>query len=404
MKHIPFKAWKPYRNLVKMVLENEEMSLCKYLWWKTLVPRKSRIIFIDEYSLINEGMLGLIKTLIEIYSVIHRRRTILVFSGDINQIHPLYESDQSSRFDCLSTFNYKFHFVQQNRISDTQYNDLLNSILTSPHPDNVVRKAFGKANQLVEYDYPIDVFTEAPPIPPIQPDESAEPPAKKPKIEYGLAQKDAEFDNFAKWFIENDVASYSKIMFFSYTNVELQYNNLSLALSIFNRLRHFQGIQLPNGSTVEPRNYVQFQTLRYFVGASLRVGYPLRRDRENGRIPILALIRYFPYKLLTRRIAGFPRSSILYLIDWCKEKCLMFSLEKKEFIMLPAMVFEMNLINGPIVGFPIQLYMSETSFSAQGLTLDREIYANLSRASREECYVMLSRVRTRASCKEIHVP
>lgn len=327
-----------------------------------------RVIFLDEYSLLPEGTIGLI---VEIFKTLAKQRninTVLIVSGDRNQIQPLI-AVETGNYSCIKeSSDAHIEFGQQHRITDHDYESFLKTLLITPTPTLHIRNAFSNTDTRdVSYNYPVAIMTNMPDEP----------------------------SDIYEWFETNDVVNALSCMFFSYTNIELQYNNISLALSIITQLKHYNGLDV--------KKYVEFHVLKYKAKLSY-VAYPLAKDSEyNGRLPILPLVKGFPYKILTRAIESLPRSSIVYLLSWNRDHARVYHRETRSVYELSYMPFSMNLIKTHnLEGFPLQMYASETSYSAQGLTILKDIYANLSRASLSEAYVILSRVRTKSRCKVIH--
>lgn len=394
MKHVPYSTWhNNSKSILKHILSHCGTPYARYLWRKVSITflksrRSNNVFFLDEYSLVHEGLLDFIYQVVKIIGILNRQKVVFILSGDSNQINPLFANRETTRFEILKrSCDTVIQFRQQKRVIDPAYNQFLERVLIEPDLSTFVRNRFERGDDpSIDYNYPIATVVEAPKLVVINVE-------KKRKADDEGCSCKALLD----WFFENDVENIVKLMFFSYSNAELQYNNVSLALSIFNALKLYSGIT--------PREYVQYQILRYHEHKVANTRYPVTDCEDGDKIPVLPLVRYFPYKLLTRYVEGVPRSTILHLLDWNSEECMMLHVESKRILKLPVMTFNTNLIKThAMIGFPIQMYTSETFYSSQGLTLTRDILANLSGASRDEAYVIFSRVIQESSCKVIHVP
>lgn len=340
---------------------------------KKFLKSPRMIFFIDEYSLLTEGVLTLLLKIISTLETMYMVKIVTIVSGDVNQIQPLFTVGHTNKhtpygfIDDISRHSVMFR--SQKRIVDAYYENLLKRVLTIDDPTDILKSEFGDSDtRTIDYTYPLVTVLEMP----------------------------SEYKDVPDWFDANCMHETCKMIFFSYTNAELQYNNISLALSVYNQISKYDDI--------DASKYVKFQVLKMMIKGNALVGYPIIQT-THGRIPILPLVRCFPYKILTRSILSLPRSTIVYLIDWTSDYVYVYHRDSRCVYRIENMQFQMNLTRDSILyGFPLQLHTSETSFSAQGLTIDRDIYANLSSASRAEVYVMLSRVRERSRCKIIHVP
>lgn len=295
-------------------------------------------------------------------------------SGHIQQIQPLFilPSNEYTFIGNMATYCYELQ--QQHRMVDTEYRNVLAEIRNADADTSdirhILKETFVQADtREIDYIYPIHRIHKAVP---------------------------AECGNILSWFEEEKIFEICNLIIFSFSNAELQYHNISLAMSI-----HHQLSQYPD---VSPFHYVQFQILQHIIGHRKIWGYPASPEID-GRVPILALIRFFPYKVLAQNHPELPRSSVVYLIDWNETNVIVYSRENRGLFALQSCSFHMNLYrNQRLFGFPLQLHVGETFYSSQGLTITRSICANFSKATINEIYVILSRVSGKSMCKAIHIP
>lgn len=337
---------------------------------------KSTIVYVlDEFSLIPASLIILFLRICESFTLNENKHVTVVVMGHGKQIQPLYAvpNHKHSFLKDVAQFNHTLN--QQQRVIDSEYENILKQIIDDEiNNDNLMKllkENFADKNcQDIEYIYPIYKL-------------------------HGLIPKTLE--DIVLWFESEKIHNILDIMMFSFTNKELQFNNLSLAKSIHYQLSQYESIV--------PEEYVQFQILKHVIsGKFLTYGFPIY-NVSNDKIPILPLIRFFPYKILTHIVKTLPRSAIVFLISWTKESVIVYSQTNQTVYELERCVFRMNLYrSGYLYGFPLQLHMGETFHSCQGLTLEKKICANFSKATREQIYVVLSRVPSMSNCKSIHFP
>lgn len=334
-----------------------------------------KVIYLDEYTMISAGFLALFINRLRIKAEYKLEKILLVIAGDSNQIEPF-------RVTLGHTYNFLeieadkvIDFVNQMRISDQNYDNVLNNLLIEPNDtiDQFLIDNFeDKCNSDIIYHYPIDTV--------------------EPLRRLG----NMTLENLERWFADNDTLI--KLMFFSYTNLELHFNNMSIATTIYRQL-----LQL---NIKDPEYYIQFQFIRFFC---TKTGEFVKNYKT---FPALALIRFFPYKLLNEvecknSNRKLKRGSILYLINWDTKFVHMYSKTTKSMHKLSQHFFHMNLFRGLDLyqyGFPLQLYCADTAHCVEGLTIDRNICINPTQCSKRELYVMLSRVRTAERLHRIYVP
>lgn len=346
---------------------------CKYYWnlLRTLVfsgryrQKLPDVIFIDEYSLLSGSTIAvLIRAIRETYK---SRKVVVIFAGDINQIGPFYCIDSTTEYAVLDSKDvFSVRFNTQHRVVDASYNAFLQGIQKTISPCDYIRAQFSDScRRQIEYNYPFKKIDAMPTTP----------------------------KEIPKWFDDNDIAHLLPFIIFAYSNQEVHHYNISLAVSIASGLDKFE--------TIKKENYINFHIFKVYVD-----GRPVSNYQFPGqpRVTVLPLIMGFPYKVLTRDIEDLPRSTIVYMLGFTRDYATVYNPDKRTIHHIPVMRCNMNLMYTPIYGFPLQLHAADTFFSAQGLTITRDIYANFSKASREEAYVILSRIRSRDKCKSIYIP
>lgn len=389
-------------NIPKRKFTNEKYSNIKeeyYHLYKKYPVKRPRIVFIDEYTLLSNGLIDL-KISIAKAEAFAGLPTLLVFVGDENQIKPLYQVPNAD-LKFLSKFK-KFELKRQFRIKDDTFNNFL---LDISRGDNVYNRILDYLkdkflNTRVQYEYPINKI-----IPLI----------------------DLEEELLGKYAIEEDLFNVCDILMFAFSNTEVQFNNCSLAVHVA------KSILQRNEISFLIKYFIQFQVMTFKVNGLTPEDYPTYfpfklNEKQDGRIPITPLILGFEYKLLKPIEINSPLGDEIgvsnvnpkksssnekiklsrgsrFLLLKITDTYLVMCNREGLLIRLYASEFETNLINtSKMFGFPIQMYASETSYSAQGLTIDKNIYANLSGFSLSETYVVLSRVSDPEKIKKIYIP
>ncbi len=396
---------------IEKIFNDEKFSNLKeeyYHLYKKYPIKRPKIVFIDEYTLLSNSLIDLE---IEMFKAdaFGGVPTLLVFVGDENQIKPLFQVPNA---DLKFLSKYKTFFLnKQFRIKDETFNNFLTSLNNNENVRekilNYLPDRFGNVN--ISYEYPLD------------------------RLENIFDVPDEKLGHYA---LENNLFTVCELLMFTFGNPELQFNNCSLAIHIAKSIQNRQNFNQDVGS------YVQFQILRFTYRYSKKdegeeeggeeneekfrkrkmsrdeypFFYPIKYNeyQNNGRIPILPLILGFEYKLLKPLEGSFrnnnnekiklARGTRLLLLRITLEYLIMCTKEGLT-IKLYSTEFSTNLINtSQMFGFPIQMYASETTFSAQGLTIDKDIYVNLSGFTLNETYVVLSRVSNPERIKQIYFP
>lgn len=346
---------------------------------RPFIKPQLQIIFIDEYTLISASLLSLCINLIKSFSEASFVKTLLIIAGDSNQIEPLFVTACHTYDFIEKKASHVISFNKQMRVLDEEYNILLNNCLTKPKEliGSYLSEYFQHKNErLIDYRYPIELAIKAP-----------------------ISKNGDNLEALAIW-MRNENVNMINLIFFSYTNIEVHYNNMTLATSIYRQLKRL------NVENIE--YYIQFHILRFYIFKRFHYRFPIKDN--DKKIAALALIRFFPYKLLVTLKAKtgtemLPRSSILYLIDWNSELVFMYSKTENSIYKISQMKFQMNLYrNFTVYGFPLQLHLADTAHSLQGQTIDRKICINSTMCSRRELYVMLSRVRISKNVHSVYIP
>lgn len=330
-----------------------------------------RLIFLDEFSMIPASTVALIISYFKNQAIRTNLNTVLIVSGDANQIPPLFISP-SHTFNYLEDIAaYSFTFTKQMRSLDPEYTTILENLLTTNTLQNYLYDTFKHVDESeIEYNYPINRLRDGP----------------------------QKREDILQWMTDKDIFNVVNLIFFSFTNRELHFHNTSIAVSVWRQLIHHNDI--------EPSNFVQFQMLKSRMREPAFKYQFCNKDQTVKQLPhVLPLVRYFPYKLLTREIPSLARSTILILMHWTQDKVYMLNPKNNILHTFGPTRFNMNLYRGvQFWGFPIQMHIGETSFSSQGLTLTRDICINSSNFTRNELYVTLSRIRSKNKCIRFHTP
>lgn len=360
------------------------------------VKKKKRyLVFLDEYMQLSPTLVLVLIFVYKSLAITNNSHIVLVLAGDPNQIGPLnaaneYTIDLSSNIntqlfsflDCQSINTYTL--MTQQRIVDKKYQETVIAHILDVERQislhGALREYFSdRCSSYIEYTYPMHLIDEFPPLP-----------------NHKLSACSVH-----EWFDSNDIINISKFIIFSFTNLELSFNNLSLAVHIYKQLCLYD-VAIAN-------KHVHFQILKVRTKKQPSGVWFFPCSSEK-RISVLPLIRYFPYKLLNGTDA-FPRSTIVYLLDWrCgddEQYVQVYEPVNRAILELGVASFSSNLFRGTdahLVGFPLQLHTGETFASAQGLTIQKDIYSNFSDATINEIYVVLSRVSNSSQCKGIHIP
>lgn len=377
VKHVPHNAFENktcMRNIVDYGFRGNlwKRALRKLKLVSKFVNHRSfkEIYFLDEFSLMSCGIIGLVIEIIRITAMVQNSRIVLIISGDCNQIPPLFIVPTHSFNFIERRADYAFVFNQQMRCLDENYTDILGKILHERDLRSYMQTTFKSIdNAYIEYTYPINLIQTAP----------------------------LNTIELIEWIHANNIINIANLIFFSFTNRELHFNNISMGVSIWRQLKLYEIKNI--------KQYVQFQILmsrKFGKDSKFSYNFPLI---ENEVPHILPLIKFFPYKILCCGVEKLPRSTLVTLIGWNDGKVLVLDTRNNSLHSIGPTEFRMNLQRNVVFrGFPLQLHIGETSYSCQGQTITRGICVNASNATRHELYVTLSRVQSLSKCISIHVP
>lgn len=331
------------------------------------------IFFIDEFSLMTDGLLGLLYKIFDYFSINHKLNIVLIFAGDSNQINPRYQIMKAYNFRENSMITEKmnarmFYFNSQHRFNDVEYDEFLLKFNKSNNVKDIIKNYFQDQTNTILYNYPYEVISKMP---------------------------EGKGDDVCNWLYQN-VEILTPPLVLGYSNRELHFNNLSLAQKIYHELKihtSFDNLNMCKFLTFDVPNikYGPIEKMKT-IPQSFSPGDPFL---------VTPLIKGLPYKILSYQ-KNIPRLSIVYLLSIETEYISVFSMVDNTILHVYPRDFQSNLFpRVTFIGFPVQLLFGETFYSSQGLTLNRDIYANLNGASKSEMYVALSRSKTVSNYKSV---
>lgn len=361
----------PLKNSWQRVISRLKHKNSAFLKISKRFAPATKIFFIDEYSLLTAGVIGMILNILKRTGF----KVIVIFAGDMNQIQALFQRIHSCNSFLKSIARHETTLVNNFRASDKEYADFLDGILTTNTVPDYMRSYIPRCMPYIDYNYPLHMVLDMP--------------------------DNEDLNILREWIEDNQFYNTCSHIIFAFQNEEVHYNNLSLAVSVYNQI-------CKKADMATACRLVKFQLIFKVKWENkvmkLKGKYPAQ-DTLDGKVPILPLVVGLDYKVLSRVVPLLPRSSILTLIKIEKDSLLMYSQQKKEFYKIYDGKYQMNLYRGvELYGFPLQMYSSETSCSAQGVTIERDVYANFSANSRSEAYVIMSRVRTKNRIKSVFIP
>lgn len=337
------------------------------------ISRFVNVIYLDEISMFTTAKIELFMSVFEALSKIMREKFLVVLVGDFAQILPLF-SATTSYDSVIEKCTQKFNFVQQHRITDLPYLDVVMQ-LTNDH----LMTSFNFLNRLKQV-IPADRYCDE--IPYCYPRKNCEL----------MYNKYRQLANPYEWLDQLPEKFFERVLpftIFCFTNQEMHYNNLSMAFKITSQFDIACILER------DRRKFVEFAT---FELAYYRMCKPIS-PHGNGLIPILPLIRYFPYKVLVSSSTLVVSKTIVYLLDWDLSDPLAANVtvynpnDGKVFIIRMGN-FSCNMCSLKLNGIPLELFVSSTIHSSQGLTLDNDVVLSLHNIDRHELFVILTRVRS----------
>lgn len=344
-----------------------------------IISSKVNIVFLDEISMFSPPVLECFVSIIKAASTIRREKFIIILAGDFMQISPLLTTTMNYE-PILGICERVFNFKCQHRIVDKPYLDvvmrLADDTLISPAQfleelQRVIPSS--KFSSEIKYAYPFSEIISA----------------------YELLKPTT---NIYKWLEQlpcNFFADILPLNVFVFTNKEMHYMNLLLAFTILSQFRDREVSQ------AEAQEFICFST---FTKNNTNLVWPISINNEHI-IPVLPLIRFFPYRILTTNAkpAEVYNKCIVHLIDWDFENrhVIVYCPDIEKFLKISFGTFKMNLCNDLLFGIPLELAFCTTYHSSQGLTLTGDIVVSLNNIDFRELFVVLTRVRSSSQIQNI---
>lgn len=383
---------------------------------------------IDEFSMISYNILRTVIRGLEHASRFLNAngdecKIIVILSGDCHQIQPIYTmkldrnrqeavnyaakaeafgtpySHQHISANCRSILELaseRIFFVQQLRNNNKHYHQFLNRILTSDNWQLEIINYFNRRclKNKIDLNYPVA---------------SAE----------ALSRKTKTPEQMVIWHRQN-LAHFNAFNYFAWCNVDAHYINMSVFYSIY---RTYFSEQQEKTVSFQPR----LAPIYFYTNNNFHNGY-----YDRVRLPFLPLILGMTYKILITKVNTLSRGQLLTLLDIDDSNggvltCI--DRNEKIYKVMPTF-FTMNLfcedsthfifqdinkiaINdthyarmqkyGKLFGYPLQLVCGDTVRGSIGITVDSDLYINLSGCSLEEIYVILSRTTDERKIKAVHI-
>lgn len=339
------------------------------------------VIFLDEISMFSPPMLEVFIAIVRRISQVMDLKIIVILTGDFMQISPLFT--HSMKYDSIvNACECVFNFKGQHRITDLPYLETVMKLTKQPLPD--AKNFLHQLRQVtpreawcnkITYIYPFEKIT------------NAYEKYKQHKCPY-MWKRELDDDFFDSLLDFN---------MFCFSNREMHYNNLSLAFCIVSQF-------VERKATVD--QLVPFICFSTFCETKQVIDWPIKIN-DDYVIPVLPLIRYFPYRFVGESDPGqpIPSKSIVYLIDWNFERyfIVVYVPLLEKFVFVPFGKFNMNMCNEELCGIPLEFAFSTTFHSSQGLTLSSKIALSLDNIDFRELFVMLTRVHSGNQIKNIYV-
>lgn len=345
-----------------------------------IISPNVNVVFLDEISMFSPPVLECFVSIIKAASIVRREKFIVILAGDFMQISPLLTTTMNYE-PILGICERVFHFKCQHRIIDRPYLDVVMKLteeamispaqfleeLQSIIPDT-------KFSPEVKFVYPFKRILEA----------------------YELLKPTT---NIYKWLEQLPVDFFTDILplnVFVFTNKEMHYMNLLLAFSI---LSQFKDKEI---SQTEAQECICFST---FTKNNTHLVWPITINDEYV-IPVLPLIRFFPYRLLTtnNKPSEVYNKCIVHLIDWdfVNRHVIVYCPDIEKILKVSFGTFKMNLCNDILFGIPLELAFCTTYHSSQGLTLTGDVVVSLNNIDYRELFVVLTRVRSSNQIQNIY--
>ncbi|XP_043462425.1 uncharacterized protein LOC122498650 [Leptopilina heterotoma] len=383
---------------------------------------------LDEFSMISYNILQtLLKGLEHAVKSLNTNdniyKSVVILSGDCHQIQPIYtmknslerqekliyESEtktletrysyQYISINCrkiLNLVNEKIFFFQQLRNKDERYHQFLNRILISKKWQLEIINYFNRRclQNRIDLHYPITSV-------------------------FDLSRKTQSPLQLTKWY-RHHAPHFNSFNYFTWCNVDAHFINMSVFYAIY---RTYFSKQQKETTNFQPR----LAPIYFYSNSDFHNGY-----YDRVRLPFLPLILGMTYKLLINKANTLCRGQLLTLLkidDSCGGVLTCIDRSEKIYKVMPTF-FTMNLfcedvshfvfqniekiaINnehyarmqkyGKLFGYPMQLVCGDTVRGSIGITVDSDLYINLSGCSLEEIYVILSRTTDERKIKAVLV-
>lgn len=337
------------------------------------ISRIVNVIFLDEISMFTPGQLEFFMMVFEALSAIMNEKFLLILTGDFMQIQPLFAT--TINYDRVRNLcTHKFNFTAQHRITDKNYLNVVMELTKDPLISNTdflkrlksVIPADRYTND-VSYCYPRNTC-------------------------YEMYKKYCEIGNPYRWIEQLPTNFFEHVLsftMFSFTNRESHYNNITMALKI---LTQFNLNNVPQEETDRFIKFTAFHLKKFDLVSPIPISC-------NYRIPVLPLIRYFPYRVLVHSNPELVSKTIVYLLDWnLQDKTdatvTVYNPDDGQIFTINLGTFNMNMADAALFGIPLELFVSSTMHSSQGLTLSNDVVVSLHNIDRHELFVILTRVRS----------
>lgn len=406
--------------------------------------KKNWIICIDEFSMINVNEIYVLSLILEQYVGTcsdNLGNIMLLLCGDVNQIQPIFvtkytnskvihnEEKKLKSVNCdvisdnavciLNKIHYKFEFFRQMRNDNFEYQSFLTNFFNSKTYVQTLVDYFGdKCNvRKIPFQYSIEALLELP-----------------------IETNNEDYSPYAEW-LNSHAKYFNNIVFFSYTNAEAHYINMSVALSAWRQCIDYnekQNVDCSKKSKILCSSVLPRLVPIYFANSDKEGLFHTGLMDRFETMPFLPLLIGFKYKILySNDLLKRGQTVILVKIEdnpsassIVQSLIVINSEDSKRCYRITPGYFKMNLfcqkigklekfkyvsaVTGNVLtaksgsyrllyGFPLQMACSDTIRGSIGITVEGDIYASISNCSIEEVYVLLSRTRSADRIKAIAI-
>lgn len=394
---------------------------------------KKIIICIDEYSMVNSNIIVILQQILTKYAKENGKKIVLLLCGDKQQIQPILIT---KTINTTTTININSHRIlefcdttlqltKSMRNPNKKYDTFLKNFLHSKRWYFELEKYFEKIifNRQIDYHYPINVIIELYDI------------NEKYILSNDAAATTTYHQTIINWYRRNQ-QKLQTFLFFSYTNIDSHFVNLSLFYSISRTIDY----EIEKNQGIDDEYVKKLIKIKPLLSPILFTPCPKTKITFNGklmdRLPLLPIILGLPYKYLLNVPDNLCRNQRVILLYYNNVKNNQYALVMDDYenlYLLQNGYFKMNLFCdvatnytldyfNPIeddkkknvqfimtnlknqlflYGMPLQLFCASTLRSSIGLTTNCPLYGNLNGASIEEIYVFLSRTTNEKLIKGI---